>query len=203
MSADHRTTDDAWPRRVTLTRRRFLVLAASCIATAVASACGDDDDDRQTSTAGSSPSIGAGGSPSPGGTVLSLDQFMQLSKVLTGFNDLNDTASGRLYLDALVAQPEKAERLVELWTTGGFDSATPPTSVADLEARGVFGDEALAELADMITANWYTGTYTTADGELRVATYTNALAWRALGYRQTGPSTCGGAFGHWAIQPAP
>jgi hypothetical protein len=73
--------------------------------------------------------------------------------------------------------------------------------VADLVARGVYNDAAVAALADTITANWYSGTYMSGE-EVHVATYTNALAWRTLGYRPAGPSSCGGAFAHWTSAPA-
>jgi hypothetical protein len=127
---------------------------------------------------------------------------MQLSHVLTGFSDLTDTQSGQLYLKAISANPEQGEQLAALWSTAGFGEAAPPTSVADLEAKGVYDDEGLAEIADLVTGDWYTGMYSTGDDQVQVATYTTALAWRSLGYRQTGPSSCGGAFGHWSTAPA-
>lgn len=133
-----------------------------------------------------------------------LDEFMAMSRVLTGFDDLQgqDEAIGREYLEALTSRPEGARRLAELWQRGGFGRPQPPASVADLTARGIYERSELAELADTITGNWYSGTYIGPNGERRVATYTRALAWRTLGYRPAGPSACGGGFGHWAERPA-
>jgi hypothetical protein len=130
-----------------------------------------------------------------------LDEFMRISRVLTGFDDLSDETSGRQYFEALRSRPDGARRLTELWRLGGFEGREAPASIGDLTARGVYDGPALAELADTITRNWYSGTYVTPSGEQGVATYTDALAWRTLGYRPAGPSACGGAFGHWAERP--
>lgn len=134
-------------------------------------------------------------------TTIGLDEFIRLSRVLTGVEDLAGENVGREYLEALSRRPGGMARLAELWRLGGFDGPEPPESIEDLAARGVYARPALAELADTITADWYTGTYATLDGAQRVATYTDALAWRTLGYRPAGPSTCGGLFGHWSQRP--
>jgi hypothetical protein len=130
-----------------------------------------------------------------------LERFMRISRVLTGVEDLADEGSGRRYLGALLGRADGASRLTRLWRTGGFDGPNPPASVADLVASGIYEQAELGQLADLITGNWYSGMFATPDGEQDVATYTGALAWRALGYRPAGPSTCGGAFGHWADAP--
>jgi hypothetical protein len=130
-----------------------------------------------------------------------LDEFMRISRVLTGFDDLANETVGREYLQALQSRAGGARLLIELWRLGGFQGRELPASIDDLAARGVYDQPALAELADTITRNWYSGQYLTPDGEQRVATYTDALAWRTLGYRPAGPSACGGAFGHWAERP--
>lgn len=128
-------------------------------------------------------------------------RFMRMSGALTDFDAVLDEAVGRIYLRALLARPGGQERLVSLWQRGGFGSAKPPASMADLRARGVLDDPALAELADTLCSNWYSGVYVDADGQRRVAAHTDALAWRTLGYRDGGPGSCGGAFGHWAEAP--
>lgn len=163
-----------------LTRRNLLLLALASIAARL----------RPVALAQEGPAEG-----------FDLQRFMAVSRVLTGMQDLADASSGRLYLAALLNRPNGASLLNELWRTGGFGGPKPPTSVADLAAAGVYENAELRRLADTITANWYSGVYATPDGGQAVATYTNALAWRSLGYRVGGPSTCGGAFGHWARAP--
>jgi hypothetical protein len=168
-------------RPIGLLRREFLLLASSIVTCALW---------RETAA------------QDAGSAAIGLDEFMRLSRVLTGFDDLADESVGGEYFAALTSRPGFAQRLAELWRLAGFDGATPPVTVSDLATRGVYEVPALAEIADAITGNWYSGTYLTAGGERRVATYTDALAWRSLGYRPAGPSACGGAFGHWAERPA-
>jgi hypothetical protein len=128
--------------------------------------------------------------------------FMRMSRVLTGVANLADEGAGRVYLDALLGDAAKAERLAVLWMAAGFGGATPPESIDEMSARGVYRDPELASLADTITRYWYTGVYDAPDAGPTVATYGGALAWRTLDYPAAGPSFCGGAFGHWAEAPS-
>lgn len=128
-------------------------------------------------------------------------EFLAVSRVLTGTAELDD-ALARQCLGVVRDDPVRARLLPELWAQARFDSAAPPVSIEDLVARGVYARPPLAELCDAITQLWYSGVYVASSGEQRVATYTDALAWRALGYRSQGPTACGGPFGHWAGAPA-
>ena len=132
---------------------------------------------------------------------LDLAQFMKISRVLTGFKDLDDDATGETYLSALNARPEHVAALHSLWRRGGFGT-DPSVTIGDLEASGLFADKVMREIADTVIEYWYSGTYVAADGKQRVATYIDALAWRTLGYRVEGPSTCSGDFGSWKEPPA-
>jgi hypothetical protein len=126
-------------------------------------------------------------------TAVGLDEFIALSRILTGVADLDDQESARLYLSALTTSPEKNERLAELCERARSLDATDTSPLHETPR--------LAEIADVILGNWYSGVYVDADGQPRVATYVGALGWQALGYRPLGPTTCGGAFGHWATAP--
>jgi len=170
----------ATARAVAMTRRDLLLLASSWLATTPWLQAAAQDR--------AAPDVG-------------LDEFMRISRVLTGFDDLSDESVGQEYLEALRNRPGGGRRLVELWRLGSFEGPEPPASIDDLAAHGVYDLPAMAELTDTITGNWYSGMYVTPNGEQRVATYTGALAWRTLGYRPAGPSACGGAFGHWAEVP--
>jgi hypothetical protein len=68
-----------------------------------------------------------------------------------------------------------------------------------LEAGGLFEQEATRALADKIIEYWYSGVYDTADGGQAVATFADALVWRAVRY--TKPLTLCGAPGFWAVPP--
>lgn len=150
-----------------------------------------------------SPARGAGAGRQTEDMASSLDlaQFMQISRVLTGFKNLDDDATGETYLGALNARPEHAAALHSLWRRGGF-SADRSVTIRDLEASGLFADRMMREIADTVIEYWYSGTYVAADGEQRVATFIEALAWRSLGYRDEGLSTCSGDFGSWSEPPA-
>lgn len=219
MSAPFLDHDPVRLEGAPLTRRRFLALLSTAALGAALSACRsedaieatavvpaslppttDVDEGSQTPEPGGSPAAGTAPPTAAAGSV-TLEQFMRMSQVLTAFDDLNDTSNGETYLAALNRQTELGTALGELWEQGGFADGQA-ASVADLEAAGVYDDATLAELADTITRYWYTGIYDTGPDTVEVATFTQALAWRTLGYRQTGPTTCTGAFGSWATAPA-
>jgi hypothetical protein len=124
---------------------------------------------------------------------------MRMSRVLTAVSEL-DADLGRDYFAAFV-RDGRARELADFWDAAGF-GVSPPSSASDLEARGVFRDPRLEAIAASITRSWYSGVFVATGGEQRVITYVDALAWKTLGYRSTGSSTCGGAFGHWAEKPA-
>jgi hypothetical protein len=162
-----------------MNRRRFLLATSSCLAMPAFDAAA-----QSTRAADVGPR-----------------EFIELSRVLTETVEL-DAALGRQGLAALRNDPVRARLLPELWAAARFDSATPPVSVDDLVARGVYARPPLADLCDAIAHVWYSGIYVDSSGGRRIVTYTDALAWRALGYRPAGPTACGGVFGHWAGAPA-
>jgi Membrane bound FAD containing D-sorbitol dehydrogenase len=128
-----------------------------------------------------------------------IDRFLALSVLLTGFEAL-DRGQGQIYLDALRASADQSKALDDLYVKAGYSSESRPGSLADLEAKGIFADDRLTAVADAIILNWYTGVYDGATGP-EVATYTEALTWRALDYTNP-PSLCGGSPGFWAEKPA-
>ncbi|WP_437603119.1 sugar dehydrogenase complex small subunit [Sorangium sp. So ce590] len=128
-----------------------------------------------------------------------LDRFLALSTVLTGVGDLaRDHA--QIYLDCLLARPEQAAALEDLYARAGLAGDAPACTLDELTARGVFADRRLRALADEILLLWYTGEYDAADGRA-LATYEGSLAWRSLPYASA-PGTCGGAMGFWGEPPA-
>jgi hypothetical protein len=157
-------------------RRRFVFCVSAGIAVISAPACRRDPPEQWTPIA----------------------RFMALSALLTGAHDLS-RSHAQLYLDALLAAPERASVLDDLYTKAGYGSGAPPRTLEELTARGVFNDKRLRTLADDITIWWYTGIYEGAAGP-SVATYTESLAWKSLTYTNA-PSTCGGTMGFWAEAP--
>jgi hypothetical protein len=134
--------------------------------------------------------------PPPGG--LGLNEFLALSSVLTGFDDLNPTL-GRVYLGAAQARQDPAATLRDLYERAGFASASPPTTTDDLAAAGIFADKPLGTLADTIARYWYSGMIGEGDHQV-VVTYVDALGWRSLSYGK--PATiCGPYSGFWRDRP--
>jgi hypothetical protein len=142
------------------------------------------------------PEHAAAATPVPG--ALSLDAFLALSAVLTGIDNLNPQV-GQVYLASLSASEEFDVSLADLVQQAGFTEPTAPANIEELEARGVFAREATRTLADKIIEYWYSGVYDTPDGEQAVATFADALVWRAVRY--TKPLTLCAAPGFWALAP--
>jgi hypothetical protein len=136
------------------------------------------------------------GTPQPGS--ISLEQFLAVSAVLTGFTNL-DPVVGSLYLQSLEGSDEFDASLGELAERAGFGGGSAPTTVAELEASGIFAEEATSTLADRIIEYWYTGVYTTPEGEPMVATFVDSLAWKALTF--TKPTTICADPGFWEKRP--
>jgi hypothetical protein len=134
--------------------------------------------------------------PAPG--TIGLDAFLALSAVLTGIDNLNPQV-GQVYLESLSASQEFDVSLAELFEQAGFAGAAAPPTIEDMEGRGLFENESTRALADKIIEYWYSGVYDTPDGEQAVATFADALVWRAVRY--TKPLTVCAAPGFWALAP--
>jgi hypothetical protein len=134
--------------------------------------------------------------PTPGG--VSLAAFLALSSLLTGIDNLNPQV-GQVYLDSLTASGEFDITLAELYEQAGFTATSAPSGIEELEQRGLFEQEGARTLADKIIDYWYSGVYDTPDGEQAVATFADALVWRAVRY--TKPLTLCAAPGFWALAP--
>ena len=131
---------------------------------------------------------------------LTVDEFTRLSAVLTGLGtSALDAGLARTYLESIKAQPDPALSLTAFYEQAGFRSSDPPSSIGQLAARPLFEQAAARALADKIITYWYTGVYAAPSG-LTVATYTDALAWKALTHGHT-PTLCYGAVGAWAVAP--
>jgi hypothetical protein len=144
------------------------------------------------------PFAGAESTATPEPEGLGLDAFLALSALLTGIEGLDPTV-GQVYLDSLSASDQFDVSLAELYRQAGFSEAAAPASIEELQARGIFDQEATRTLADKIIEYWYSGVYDTPEGDQAVATFVDALVWRAVRY--TKPLTLCAAPGFWAVAP--
>jgi hypothetical protein len=122
-----------------------------------------------------------------------LTRFMEISMVLTGFNNLSPQLA-EAYMNS-IANADNDATLEDLYNSLNADA---PLTLDQMREAGVLEDAALGGLISSIVKHWYTGTY--QDGENTVvATYTDALAWRALDF--TKPHTICGTPGFWQTNP--
>ncbi|MCL4295546.1 MAG: hypothetical protein KJ077_07455 [Anaerolineae bacterium] len=189
---------------VHLSRRQFVQGLSALFAGGLLAGCGLSQEQMQQEVARwGTPTparVLASPQPSPPEIVttsqegeLSLDQFMVLSMVLTGFTGLNPIL-GQVYRQSL-QNAETKVTLAELYEQAGFQGPALPQG---LDQR-IFEQESTRALADKIIEYWYTGIYE-ENGEQVVATTTEALAWQALNF--TKPLTvCGPRPGFWAERP--
>ena len=165
-------TDIAARRHHLLLTRRALLAAAAGTGAAVA-----------VTTVGVSPAYGA----------VSLDEFMELSELLTDkVAGLRDDV-GAQYLAFLQSTPAFAGPLEELVRVG-VRADNPPDTFAQLLATGVLGPDANTEAAQQVLILWYSGLV-----DDRTADYLEALAWTTQDFAEP-PSTKLG-FPDWEDRP--
>lgn len=145
-----------------------------------------------------SPQPPVAATATPAGREPLLAQFLALSALLTGVENLSPTL-GRVYLQSLQASSEFGPALAELIEQAGFVSTSPPATLGEMESAGIFSGAERSALAQKILAYWYTGIYENADGEQAVATFVDSLTWETIVF--TKPPTMCGSPGFWAERP--
>jgi len=190
-----------------ISRRTFLCSLSAAVTSAFLTACGPPRSTDQSALAFSLQATPPAVLPSPVPATppaatedLPLTEFLALSAVLTGVANLNPEL-GRIYLQSLQTSDEFAVTVTDLYEQAGFRSAAPPTAVSELEAAGLFTQEAPRSLADRIIELWYTGIYTNAEGEETVATFVDALAWQTLTFTKPMTICCYPGFWSEAWEP--
>jgi hypothetical protein len=135
-----------------------------------------------------------------------LDDFMALSRVLTGVEDL-DVTLGRQYLDRLVSSPLQLQLSAMLERFREFKK--DEKLVEQVKAKIVEVDSLRATVCQIILL-WYTSTVQDNLGidppapslSFRYGTpeeYFSGLVWKIIGAHPPGLS--GGYFGHWRYRP--
>jgi len=135
-----------------------------------------------------------------------LDDFMALSRVLTGVNELDDDL-GRQYLNRLSSgtfQPELRKALDQ------FHKLRKGATLAQQVKDKIVAADDLRGIACQIVLLWYTSLMQDnldlqnppASPSFSYGTqrqYFSGLAWRVIGAHPPGLS--GGHFGHWRYRP--
>ena len=122
-----------------------------------------------------------------------LDEFLELSELLTDdVADLPEDA-GAAYFAALTADPVHAGPLRSL-VEAGVRAPDPPRTFAALVRRGVLDGPANAATAQRILELWYSGLL-----EGRTVDYLEALAWTTLDFTEPASTKIG--FPKWERRP--
>jgi len=120
------------------------------------------------------------------------DMFLDVSRKLTGFSDLNPEISARMLADFLVVEPDylsKIRRLAVLVTAGG--------SPEDILGRA---DDATRPALHQLVSAWYMGSignYVNAP----MVSYYDSLMYRPTADALPVPTYCFGTPGWWAETP--
>lgn len=129
------------------------------------------------------------------------ESFLALSKVLTGFDNL-DPELGRQYLDRLTSTPaEPALRRILL----RFRDLEKNDTLAAQVKQQILSDDAMRPTISQIVLLWLTSAMQDnpdTPNAVRYGTqdqYFSGLAWQAIGAHAPGLS--GGYFGHWRYRP--
>lgn len=116
--------------------------------------------------------------PAQAATSPTLDQFLALSRTLTGQTSLDNDMGSRI-LDAFVSSGH-AEELAKLIAV-----STPESSEL--------------KIADAVVAAWYSG-LSPLPGALQVTGFNEALVWNAMSFTKPW-GNCGGEMGYWSEPP--
>jgi hypothetical protein len=133
-------------------------------------------------------------------TAATIDEFLALSRMLTGVEKLN-AELGRQYLDRLSSSPFDPFLLEILERFRGFTDG--PTTAEGL--KQILGDEMLRLTICQVILLWYTSAMwdnLSNPITLRFGAqeeYFSGLAWQIIAAHVPGVS--GGYFGHWRYRP--
>ncbi len=124
---------------------------------------------------------------------VTLDEFMELSRILTDREFSLDDEPGALYLAALVADPAFNAPLRQL-VQDTVRAAREPRTFDEVLRSGALRTDAAARTAQQILVLWYSGLVND-----RTADYLEALAWETVPFAKP-PSTELG-FSKWDEAP--
>lgn len=126
---------------------------------------------------------------------VTLDEFMDLSDILTDNEFSLRDEVGSQYFEALNADPAHAGTLRQL-VQDTVRAEEEPDTFADVLDSGALDSDAAAATAQQVLAYWYSGLI---EGREDAIDYVEALAWETLEF--TEPRTEKVGFPKWEDQP--
>lgn len=136
-------------------------------------------------------------------TDVSLDEFIQLSSLLTGFDSSQlDKGLAQKYLTSITTVPPSTSTMGELYTKFSLSPGKPVN--IDTDVSVILTNEEDIKLAKAIVQYWYGAEYRTTNTSVNyglvVIDFNESLGWAATVYGS--PETeCHGATNSWATPP--
>ena len=124
---------------------------------------------------------------------VTLDEFMELSRILTDNEFSLEDEPGALYLASLVADPTFNAELRQL-VQNTVRASREPKTFNDVVASGALRTDTAAMTAQQILVLWYSGLVND-----RTADYLEALAWESLSFPKPASTPLG--FSKWDEAP--
>lgn len=136
-------------------------------------------------------------------TDVSLDEFIQLSSVLIGFDASQlDKNNAQKYLTSITTVPPSTSTMGELYTKFGLSPGKPVN--LDTDVSVALTNEEDIKLAKAIVQYWYAAEYRTTNTSVNyglvVTNFNESLGWAATVYGSP-ESECHGATNSWATPP--
>ncbi len=125
--------------------------------------------------------------------------FMSLSKILTGFDELNEVI-GRDYLIKL-SQGMSNEILIDILKVYKSHISVND-DINNWIKNEISNNDPRRKLTREIIMLWYTGSFNDASGNTDIGDashYFNGLMWKVI--QAHPPGITGGAYGYWAHEP--
>jgi hypothetical protein len=129
-----------------------------------------------------------------------VQEFLNLSEILTGVGDLDPDTARRIYA-LIMAEPYGPQHVSRVYERIRAAIAGDPGKTREqiLDPKA-FGSGERWFIGHLLVT-WYTGVYYHAVGNRRVA-FEAALMHRALADMRPPPTSCGDAPGYWAAPPS-
>jgi hypothetical protein len=129
----------------------------------------------------------------------SFAEFMRLSDVLTGRNDLNRAMGLRIY-ELILVEPYGLQHVVRVYERIRTIMSSGPDRTHEAALIAKIFDSGERWFIGHLLVTWYTGVYYHSVGNRRVG-FEEALMYRVLEDMMAPPGTCGSA-GFWAAKPS-
>jgi hypothetical protein len=128
-----------------------------------------------------------------------VNSFLELSKILTGFENLKPEIAGLYYKQLHAVNGDALDKLLNTFDT---TVKNQPGNPEDLVGKNIWLNPAYKALCQSIILAWYNSAIATDPNNPWIAppeVYYEALLWKAVEAHP--PALSGGYFGYWRYAP--